>query len=57
VREWESKLAPLLSKALRKRCHGTVGASWYVDETYRYSAENSEAFFMRGGDRQFMSYS
>ena len=25
VREWESKLAPRLSKALRKRCHGSVG--------------------------------
>jgi hypothetical protein len=34
VREWESKLAPLLSETLRKRRHGTVGASWYVDETY-----------------------
>jgi putative transposase len=34
VREWESKLAPLLSKALRKRRHGAVGQSWYVDETY-----------------------
>jgi putative transposase len=34
VRDWERKLAPLLSKALRKRRYGTVGASWYVDETY-----------------------
>jgi putative transposase len=32
VRDWERKLAPLLSKALRKRRYGTVGASWYVDE-------------------------
>jgi putative transposase len=34
VRTWESKLAPLLSEALRKRRHGAVGESWYVDETY-----------------------
>jgi putative transposase len=34
VREWECKLAPLLSEALRKRRHGAVGQSWYVDETY-----------------------
>ena len=34
MREWESKLAPLLSETLRKRRHGAVGKSWYVDETY-----------------------
>jgi putative transposase len=34
VREWERKLAPFLSEALRKRRHGTAGQSWYVDETY-----------------------
>jgi putative transposase len=34
VREWESKLAPLLSETLRKRRYGTAGTSWYVDETY-----------------------
>jgi transposase-like protein len=34
VRGWESRLAPLLSEALRKRRHGKVGNSWYVDETY-----------------------
>jgi putative transposase len=34
VRDWESKLAPLLGETLRKRRYGTVGASWYVDETY-----------------------
>src|SRR6266498_2094363 len=34
VREWESKLAPLLSEALHKRRHSKVGKSWYVDETY-----------------------
>ena len=33
VRKWEAKLAPLLGEALRKRRHGTVGQSWYVDET------------------------
>jgi putative transposase len=35
VREWEAKLVPLLSQTLRKRRHGAVGKSWYVDETYR----------------------
>jgi putative transposase len=34
VRDWEAKLAPLLSGVLRRRRHGAVGASWYVDETY-----------------------
>jgi putative transposase len=34
VREWESKLTPLLSEALRKRRHGAVGKSWYADGTY-----------------------
>jgi putative transposase len=34
VREWESKLAPLLSEALRKRRYSQVGNSWYVEETY-----------------------
>ena len=33
-RHWERKLAPLLSVTLRKRRYGTVGTSWYVDETY-----------------------
>jgi putative transposase len=34
VRDWEAKLAPLLSDGLRKRRSGAVGNSWYVDETY-----------------------
>jgi putative transposase len=34
VRDWEHKLAPLLSDTLRRRRHGAVGQSWYVDETY-----------------------
>jgi transposase-like protein len=36
VREWEMKLAALLSATLRKRRHGAVGNSWSVDETYGY---------------------
>jgi putative transposase len=36
VRDWEAKLAPLLSEGLRQRRHSKVGASWYVDETYGY---------------------
>jgi len=34
VRDWEAKLAPLLSEALRKRRAGTVGRCWHTDETY-----------------------
>jgi transposase-like protein len=34
VREWAMKLAPHMSAILRKRRHGTVEASWYVDDTY-----------------------
>jgi putative transposase len=37
IRDWETKLLPILGDALRKRRHGTrreAGISWYVDETY-----------------------
>jgi putative transposase len=34
VRDWEMKLAPLLTEALRQKRRGAVGSSWYVDETY-----------------------
>ena len=34
VRDWEAKLAPLLTEALCKRRKGQIGRSWYVDETY-----------------------
>jgi putative transposase len=34
VREWETKLAPLLSETLRKRRYGTVGTSWYMNVPY-----------------------
>ncbi len=34
VREWEAKLTPALAEDLRRRRHGKVGRSWYVDETY-----------------------
>jgi transposase-like protein len=37
VREWEAKLAPVLTDELRQRRHGRRGAGgrhWYVDETY-----------------------
>ncbi|CAO3436237.1 IS6 family transposase [Azospirillum doebereinerae] len=33
VRDWETKLAPLLANALRQRRRGKIGRSWYVDET------------------------
>ena len=34
VRAWEAKLTPALADDLRRRRRGTVGRSWYVDETY-----------------------
>jgi putative transposase len=34
VREWEAKLAPVLSDTLRKHQRGRVGRSWCADETY-----------------------
>ena len=37
IRDWETKLPPVMGEALRKRRHGMrrgSGVSWYVDETY-----------------------
>ena len=34
MRDWEAKLAPLLTEGLRKRRNGKAGRCWYVDETY-----------------------
>jgi transposase-like protein len=37
IRDWETKLLPVMGGELRKRRHGTrtgPGTSWYVDETY-----------------------
>jgi transposase-like protein len=34
VREWETRLAPVLSKTLCNHRRGKVGRSWYCDETY-----------------------
>jgi len=37
VRDWETKLLPVMGEELRKRRRGKrrgPGASWYVDETY-----------------------
>ena len=34
IRDWEARLAPLFTDALRKRRKGKAGRSWYVDETY-----------------------
>ncbi|MCP1614277.1 transposase-like protein [Azospirillum lipoferum] len=34
VRDWETKLAPLLTDAPRQRRRGKIGRNWYVDETY-----------------------
>jgi putative transposase len=50
VREWENKLAPLLSETLRKRRHGAVGQSWYVDETY-VKVQGQWCYLYRASDR------
>jgi hypothetical protein len=37
IRDWETKLLPVMGHELSKRRHGTrrgAGASWYIDETY-----------------------
>jgi transposase-like protein len=34
IRDWEARLAPLLTDALRQRRKGKAGRSWYVDKTY-----------------------
>src|SRR3954467_3361650 len=34
IRDWEARLAPRLTDALRQRRKGKAGRSWYVDETY-----------------------
>jgi len=37
IRDWETKLLPIMGDVLRKRRHGTrcgPGVSWYIDETY-----------------------
>jgi putative transposase len=37
IRDWETKLLPVMGEALRKRRHGMrrgSAVSWYVDETY-----------------------
>jgi putative transposase len=33
VRDWEVKLAPLLTEGLRQRRAGKAGRRWHVDET------------------------
>src|SRR5919109_2244070 len=51
VRDWESKLAPLLGETLRKRRHGAVGKSWYVDETY-VKVQGRWCYLYRAIDRE-----
>ncbi len=34
VRDWEARLAPLVTKQLRTRRKGKAGRSWHTDETY-----------------------
>jgi putative transposase len=64
VRDWERKLAPLLSETLRKRRHSRVGTSWYVDETflnvqgrwqYRYRAIDRDGHLVARQLRQLLT--
>jgi putative transposase len=34
VRNWEARLAPVLTELLRQKRRDAVRTSWYVDETY-----------------------
>ena len=53
IREWEARLAPLLTDALRRRRKGKAGRSWYVEEsvprTHWQRWQCGAAHEMRGG--------
>ena len=53
VRDWETKLLPVMGDVLRKRRHGTrrgAGTSWYIDETY-LKVRGSWTYLYRAIDR------
>jgi putative transposase len=51
VREWAMKLASLLADTLRQKRRGTVGTSWYVDETY-IKVQGRWSYLYRAVDRK-----
>jgi putative transposase len=50
VREWEAKLAPVLSETLRRQRRGRIGRRWYCDETY-LKVKGRWVYLYRGIDR------
>src|SRR5262249_39545602 len=50
VREWEAKLAPVLSEPLRRHRRSRIGRSWYCDETY-LKVKGRWVYLYRGIDR------
>ncbi len=51
VRDWEARFAPLLSEHLRAKRRGSVGRSWYVDETY-VKVNGTWCYLYRAIDRE-----
>src|SRR5215470_19794025 len=51
VRQWEARLAPVLSETLRKHRRRRVGQSWYCDEPY-LKGKGRGVYLYRAIDRE-----